>query len=509
MKTLIIGIDGADFAVMEPWLRRGRLPNIARLIHDGVSAPLLSTWPHNTVPAWPAMVTGTSPGELGLFDFHRPRGYAKRIVSSREIPCPTLWNILSKIGMKVVVVGVPMTYPPTPVNGALVAGFLSPTGRNNAWPFDLLDRHPQLRETSTFAQDEDGLLRRARAIAGGTRALLSEIAPDVAMVVFNAADWSMHFHWGKRAIVRRVFEAIDGHVGTLVEHAQPDNVVLVSDHGFRSITHFLDVNEVLRQTGFLTPGDDLSRLYPTARDLRNERGDSQSAPRAPGRFAGLWLRLRQAVLRVLAGRVRNVAGFSYVFSSRFMENKGSPLAALSAVDWNATRAYVCSPASGTININLKGREPNGIVEPDDFERVRAEVIAALTEWRAPDGGRRVFQWVAKPEQIYTGNRVGAAPDIFFSLEPGIYTAAMKFGRPLWRVRGLGQHAPHGIFVGHGEMFGRGRLPEMDIIDVLPTLLAGMDIEPATTFDGQIRHLVLRNHAGRLASVGARAGAEGA
>jgi predicted AlkP superfamily phosphohydrolase/phosphomutase len=306
----------------------------------------------------------------------------------------------------------------------------------------------------------------------------------------------MHFHWGKRAIVRRVFEAVDSHVGALVESAKPENVVLVSDHGFRSITHFLDVNEVLSETGFLRRGEDLSRLYPTARDLRNERGGAQAAPRRPGRFARSWLRLREGILRVLAGRVRNVAGFSYAFSSRFMESKGSPLAALSAIDWDATRAYVCSPASGTININLKGREPNGIVDPDDFERVRDEVIAALTEWRSPEGNTRVFQWVARPEQIYSGSRVGSAPDIFFSLEPGLYTAAVKFGRPMWRVRGIGQHAPYGIFVGSGEIFARGRIPEMDITDVVPTLLAGMGIEADTDFDGNVRHLALRNESGR-------------
>jgi predicted AlkP superfamily phosphohydrolase/phosphomutase len=504
MNTLIIGIDGADFAVIDPWMKRGRLPNIARLIREGMRAPLHSTWPHNTSPAWPAMVTGMSPGELGLFDFHRPKGYGKRIVSSREIPCPPLWQILSKNGKKVAVVGVPMTYPPAPVNGAMVAGFLSPTGRNNAWPFDLLDRIPELSATSTFAKDEDALLRRARNIATGTRALLSEVSPDVSMVVFNSSDWSMHFHWGKRAIIRRVFEAIDRHIGMLIDHAKPDNVVLVSDHGFRPITHFLDVNDVLRQSGFLHHGDDLSRLYPTARDLRDERGDSKRAPRQPGRFAAMWLRFRETVLRLLSGHVRNVAGFSNVFSSRFMESKGSSLAALSAIDWSTTRAYVCSPASGTINLNLKGREPNGIVELDDFERVRDEVIAALSEWRTPESGRQVFQWVARPEQIYSGSRISAAPDIFFSLEPGLYTAAMKFGRPLWRVRGIGQHAPYGIFVGSGEMFGRGRIPEMDITDVVPTLLAGMGIETEATFDGTVRHLVLRGRSGKRPATSAAA-----
>ena len=149
-------------------------------------------------------------------------------------------------------------------------------------------------------------------------------------------------------------------------------------------------------------------------------------------------------IAAILGTQFTVLGRVYIEKVKFMENKGSPLAALGSLNWEKTRAYLCSPGSMTINLNLQGREPTGTVAQDDFERVRDEVIAALSEWRSLESGKRVFQWVARPEQIYEGKRVGMAPDLFFSLEPGMHAVALGFGRPLWRVRGLGQHAPHGL-----------------------------------------------------------------
>ncbi len=492
MKTLVIGLDGADFDVMGPWIRKGRLPNIEHLITNGVSCPLRSTWPPTTSPAWPAMVTGMSPGNLGLFDFVRPDGYGKRLVSRLEIPYPALWDILTRENKKVVIVGVPMTYPPPKVNGAMVAGFLSPTGRNNGQPLDLLERFPRLRVIPRCVQRPDDLVRRAQDVCNGTLALLKAYEPELAMVVFNATDWAMHYNWSKPRAVRRVFESVDAEVGRLVDQARADNVVVVSDHGFGSVTHFVNVNRILLDMGFLADGKDLSRMYPVPSDFGDEEQMGSSPTLQRLSWLGLLpLKLGRRILKALSGSVTDIGRFTRFFADRSMQGKGYPLAALGRFNWDRTKAYMYSHCSMTININVKGREPKGIVSKDDFERVRSDVIAALKEWKDPDTGKRIFRWVRRPEEIYTGKRVNLAPDIFFELEPGMLAVGVRFGRPIWKVRGAGHHAPCGVFIGHGEMFKKADIDEMNIIDVLPTLLEGMSVPAPEGLDGRVVEEIMR------------------
>ena len=125
-RFLVIGIDGGTFDLIRPWAEAGDLPNLARLMAEGVHGPLESTLPPVTAPAWSTFATGKNPGKHGVFDFILPMGGRYDLVNATSIHAPTLWQIISEAGLKCGVMNVPVTYPPAPINGFVIGGMLSP-----------------------------------------------------------------------------------------------------------------------------------------------------------------------------------------------------------------------------------------------------------------------------------------------------------------------------------------------------------------------------------------------
>lgn len=141
LKLLILGIDGATFTLIRPWIEAGHLPNLARLHNGGTHRDLASTLPPVTSPAWPTFMTGCNPGKHGVFDFIQPTGSNFSLVNASKIRQPTLWRRLSDAGYKVGVLNVPVTYPPQPINGFMVSGILSPKKGDICYPTDLISRY--------------------------------------------------------------------------------------------------------------------------------------------------------------------------------------------------------------------------------------------------------------------------------------------------------------------------------------------------------------------------------
>ena len=128
-RLLIIGLDGATFDVLNPLIAEGRMPRLREAIAAGASGRLRSTVPPITPAAWTTFLTGKNPGSHGVIDFERYDVHTNKL-SFNSTRCldhvRNLWQILGDHGLKVGSVNVPMTYPPTPVNGFLVSGFETP-----------------------------------------------------------------------------------------------------------------------------------------------------------------------------------------------------------------------------------------------------------------------------------------------------------------------------------------------------------------------------------------------
>src|SRR5437867_3447873 len=129
-RVVVIGIDGGTFDLLGPWIKEKDLPNLRALLEKGASGELESTVPPDTAPAWSSFMTGKNPGKHGVFDFvtQEKLGYGIRVIDARFRRGKAIWDIISEAGGRVVVLNVPTTYPPHPVQGVLGGDFLTPGG---------------------------------------------------------------------------------------------------------------------------------------------------------------------------------------------------------------------------------------------------------------------------------------------------------------------------------------------------------------------------------------------
>ncbi|RLC59775.1 MAG: phosphodiesterase, partial [Chloroflexota bacterium] len=177
-KVFVVGLDCAPPAVLfhkssESDLGlKDQLPNLSRLIDEGIYGPLSSSIPCITVPAWTSMLSSKDPGVLGFYGFRNRADHSydrMTIATANAIHEKRVWEILSEAGKDSVVVGVPQTYPIKPLRGYLVSSFLTPsTQRQYTYPGELryeidrlLDGRPYDVDVPQFrTEDKDFLLRQ-------------------------------------------------------------------------------------------------------------------------------------------------------------------------------------------------------------------------------------------------------------------------------------------------------------------------------------------------------------
>lgn len=274
---MVIGLDCAPPALVFDRLRP-RLPHLSALMRRGAHGPLRSVAPPITVPAWACMVSGRDPGELGLYGFrNRVPGETRLAVSDGSaVTVPRVWNVAGDAGRSVAVLYVPLTSPPTPVHGVMVSGFLGGEGPFTHPPelgAALEAEHgPHAPDVTEFRTDDaDGLLdelydtgRQHFAVA---RQVWVERRPDFLMMVEMGTDRIHHAMWKhldpshpehdpEHRLVREAedyYAFLDAELGALVELADEDTAILVvSDHGARTMVGGVRVNEWLIEHGWLT-----------------------------------------------------------------------------------------------------------------------------------------------------------------------------------------------------------------------------------------------------------------
>lgn len=492
MKLLIIGIDGATFDLVRPWAEAGHLPNLARLMADGVSADLASTLPPVTSPAWPTFMTGCNPGKHGVFDFIQPTGADFSLVNSTKIRQSTIWQRLSAAGLKVGVLNVPVTYPPHEVNGFMITGILSPKSGQICYPPDLIDRYlEQLGDyrvapnvqfkagiEAAYAQDMYDLIR----VHGDWALTLMENEPwDVLMVHFIALDIMMHAMWRHmdrqhprhepgphEHAIRDGYRLVDEYVGRMLERVPDDTtVLLMSDHGFGPLHKIVNLNVYLMQKGLLKlKRDAVNRLKAAAFHLG-------LTP------AGVYHMIETIGLQNLATRVSKQTRNEVV--GRFLS--------FDSVDWSRTVAYSMGHV-GQIYLNVAGREPQGIVTPENYARLRQEVIDALQELRDEDGRPLVTRLILR-EETYQGPYAEKGPDIHLVLDDYNMIAFPMFATNndviADQIRGdSGSHRREGIFIAHGpDVRANTQLDEVSILDLAPTVMALLGQPVPQIMDGRV------------------------
>jgi predicted AlkP superfamily phosphohydrolase/phosphomutase len=513
-KVLVIGLDGGTWDLILPAIEEGSLPCLSSLLAEGAWGILDSTIPPATFPAWSSFLTGMNPGSHGIFDFTRRRlgTYQVEFINSTYRRGQTLFGVASAAGKRVGVMGVPATYPPENLNGFQISGFDAPVAvgidpsfvRPRELFYDLRSRFGRYKITD-FQEINIGrtwhrnVLPRIQETLEQKAAIASYLYArepwDVFMVLFGESDTVAHHYWmfhdprsprydpeGARelgAAIRSVYEGLDRAIEDLLAiNADRRSVLILSDHGFGGTGNkVVYLNRWLAEQGYL-----LFRTSPGQRSLRalKEAGLRAVPPR--------W---QEQLFR----RGRGVAANLLESKTRF-----------GGLYWERTQAF-----SEELNyapslwVNLRGREPEGIVSPgSEYESLREDLIAALLNFSDPETGAPVVRRVYRREEIYSGPMVEFAPDLVLELglDRGYSYSCLSSQSPrargsLCRIGGSeapggkgsgtnGSHRREGIYLFAGEgVVKRGRLGRQRLEDLAPSVLALLGISPPAEMEGRV------------------------
>jgi len=501
-KLLVIGLDGASFNVLDPLIDRGHLPNIANLISKGSRANLETTFPPITAVAWSSFMTGKNPGKHGIFEFVRRdlRSNREMAVNASFRKGRAIWDILSDAGKHVVVHNFPCTYPPHAINGLMIADFMTPRGRRDfTYPESLLGELEQkfgnyrLHLSQTYGEGNvdavlDELFDELEYKAQVTEYLMTQYSWDAFFQYFWGTDRIQHELWhiiddqhprhdkqeaaAHKDRVYRYFSRVDEIVGRLIELAGKDVLVLIaSDHGFGPAHKYCSLNLWLLQEGFLKLKSDAATR---AKKLMFSSGLTPE----------LAFKLTRKIPRTFrpARGVSSQPGASKLLGKVFLS--------FNDVDWSRSVAF-SKGNYGQIYINLKDREPHGIVPIEQYEHVRDTIIERLRALTDKSTGASWVGKVFRREEIYNGPLVNDAPDIAFLPADMRYLplgnadfTSNKFMVDAFGISGC--HRMDGVMIACGRgIEGGSRLDNARIYDMMPTLLYLSGEGVPDDVDGQI------------------------
>ena len=111
-RVFVLGLDGGTFRAINRFIKEVIMPNIGRILENGVSGNLKSTYPPLTPPAWPSFMTGMNLGRHGVYDWlEKTQGqFERKPVSSHHLHGKAIWSILGQYGYRVGVINVPLSH---------------------------------------------------------------------------------------------------------------------------------------------------------------------------------------------------------------------------------------------------------------------------------------------------------------------------------------------------------------------------------------------------------------
>lgn len=455
---MVIGLDClSPQLVFERWL--DQLPVMQRIVQNSIYGPLRSCIPPITVPAWACMTTGKDPGTLGIYGFRNRQDHSYdglTMVTSLSVKEERVWDILSRTGRKVIALGVPQTYPPQPLNGLLISCILTPDSScRYTYPPELKEEVETLVGTYLFdvdnfrTENKELLLKQIYDMTGKrfrvAKHLLSTKPWDFFMMVEIGPDRMHHGFWkyfdtGHRKhepgsayahAVLDYYKYLDRELGELLALTGDNTVTfIVSDHGAQAMEGGVCINEWLMQEGYLT-----------------------LLEKPPGIVS----------------------------------------LAKAKIDWPRTVCWGEGGYYSRIFFNIKGREPRGVVLPQNYEEVRSEITRKLEAMRDEKGnllGTAVF----RPEAIYPVAR-GIPPDLIvhFGNLKWRSVGSVGYGTILTFDNDIGpddaNHARDGICIIY-EPRDNGHRPasfreDLDILDIAPTVLNRMGVPVPEGMRGKI------------------------
>jgi predicted AlkP superfamily phosphohydrolase/phosphomutase len=456
MKLAVLGLDCAAPQLVFDQFRKD-LPHLSALMEGGLHGELESTHPPITVPAWSCMMSSRDPGELGFYGFRNRKDYSYdgyALANSTAVKVPRIWDYLGRAGLRSILLGVPQTYPPRPIRGEMVTCFLTPsTECEYTYPPALKDEVERVSggyilDVEDFRTENkqailDQIFEMTRRRFKTAKHLLRHHAWDYFMMVEMGVDRIHHGFWKYldrthpkyepgnpfEDAIGRYYRYVDEEVGEVLSLLPADcAVMVVSDHGAKKMVGGICFNEWLMQKGYLRLKSNPSAVTPISKV---------------------------------------------------------------EIDWDHTLAWADGGYYGRLFMNVRGREPNGRVDPADYETVRSRLIEEIAAIEDPSG-QNIGSIAHRPDELYRATN-GVAPDLI-----------VYFGNLDWRSVGSvgygsiytfdndtgpddANHAQHGIFMlkEPGQGNGSRRLSGLRLYDVAPTILKHYGLPIPAEMQGRV------------------------
>ncbi len=455
-KVFVLGIDCAPpELIFDRWI--DELPNLKKLKKNGSYGVLKSSIPPLTCLAWTSFVSSKTASNVDIFDYTYRNNHSYddlRLISSRDIKADTLWDMFTKIGKKSIILNVPLTYPPKEIDGYMVTDFLTPdTSKDFTHPkefkkelLEFLKEDYMLDVYGYRTRDRNELLKdiyKMTEIHFKTIKYMMNKKWDFFMAVILGTDRIQHTFWkyfdeGHKQFednpelkdaIKDYYKYIDKEIGEILDKLDGNTVLIIaSDHGAKRMGGRVNFSDWLIKENYL----------------------------------------------VLKNKVKERSKLE-----------------MSNINWDKTKAFATGAFEAQVFVNLKGREPEGIVDEKDYEKLINELTKKIKDIRDEDGNK-LNTIVFRKEDIFNGKYKEKAPDLlvyFDNLSWGVNCSAIgNEGLHSWATL-VGPddsvHSSEGLFlIFDKSRKGKGNIGERNILDMAPTILEIMNLKIPKDFEGK-------------------------
>lgn len=507
-KTVVIGLELGDGPLVRAWAQAGHLPALKSLMDQGCWGWLATTAEELHISAWPCIYTGSVPGEHGVYFTFQPapglQGYQR--FHAGLYGRPTFWKVLDEAGRRCAVLDAPYSHPEEGYGGAFVydwgtwANYLKP-GSSPPGLLRQLEKdcgtYPLGMEANDLgftrlevADTTERLVQSVQTKSAATRWLMRTQAAEVVFSVFGETHVAGHYLWSpalqdvalrlRPSPMLAVYQALDRAIGEIRAEAGEGATFAVISGDCVGPNHagWHLLPEVLARLGFLAT--------PHAQQTPQTPQDAGEPPVAPARKFDPVKALRDLLPRDF--RKSLARKLPTTLRDRLARRVDT-----ADIDWTRTRAFwLPTDLEGYIRVNLKGREPQGVVEPGaDFEQVIAELSTEIGALRDAHTGRPIVRDVIRVDQAFPGGRGAYLPDLIVRWDDsapitaattpriGTVASASPDTRP-------GTHRGPGFVLAQGPGIARAsQLQGGHILDFAPSLLARLGVTVPQHMHGRI------------------------
>lgn len=506
-KTIIIGLDALPWTYLNPLLKRGTVPNLASLISRGCKGMLNSTIPPTSPVAWSSFMTGVNPQKHKIFDFvgieagtyrtHNTNGRDRREVG--------FWRYLNNNGMRCGICNLALSFPAEKVDGFFISGFDSPSdspkitfpqeiyhelraklGRNPfTYPNFMMPNQNRKRHIERYLKQ---CLEREDLQTEIVLDLAEKYDVDVLVVNYMAIDHFNHY-LDDIEYVYKAIERLDYNIGKFINKYPDANFLIISDHGSQRLNRVLLAYEWLRDMRYIVFDNkkyQVKRINAVLAHLLQNRWGIQGYAEKLARKSISFLFL--FIPSVIRNELMNLA----------IGENSVILWPHSILDFG--QSVVCSfqPGINGFRINLKGREPRGIVDPGDYHNVRQEIIKKLTSLKNPITDEALFQKVYRREELCSDIDENMLPDIIgisnetarCKLVANLVVRSDPMSYPFVvsceEAKYFGEHTIEGIYIFSGPAFKQSDEGDAyHLIDIPALTLYLHDVPIPSSFDGRV------------------------